>query len=211
MKSNLYSKHQIQKTGENKMETYMPIAYLNDFIFCPRSIYFHQLYGRMSQRVYHTTAQTKGKAAHKTIDTQRYTSSKDVLQGMEVYSEKYNLGGKIDTYDQKKKLLVERKKKIKVIYDGYYYQLFAQYHCLTEMGYEVKQLKFYSMDDNKSYPVKSPLLDHKRQQDFEALINKMRAFDMNAPFQANSKKCNHCIYNNLCDASLADTDNKEEA
>jgi len=185
------------------MEPYMPISFLNDFIFCPRSIYFHQLYGRVSQRLYQTTSQTKGKAAHKTVDTQSYTTSKNVLQGMEVYCEKYNIGGKIDTYDQEKYQLVERKKKIKVIYDGYYYQLYAQYHCLTEMGYEVKQLKFYSMDDNKSYPVKKPEEDPERQQGFETLIEQMHAFDLDAPFEANKNKCDHCIYKNLCDASLA--------
>ena len=185
------------------MEPYLPISYLNDFIFCPRSIYFHQLYGRVNQRVYHTPAQTQGKAAHKAIDTQRYTTSKAVLQGMEVYSEKYRLGGKIDTYDSKKQLLVERKKKIKVLYDGYYYQLYAQYHCLTEMGYKVKKLKFYSMDDNKSYPVKKPEDDPHRQQAFEKLIKRMRAFNLDAPFKANANKCKHCIYSNLCDASRA--------
>lgn len=184
------------------METYMPIAYLNDFIFCPRSIYFHQLYGRVSQRLYHTTDQIKGKAAHKTVDTQSYTTSKQVLQGMEVYSEKYKIGGKIDTYDQKKCLLVERKRKIKVIYDGYIYQIYAQYHCLKEMGYEVKNLKFYSMDDNKSYPVKKPEDDPEQQKAFEDIVEKMKNFDLDAPFTANENKCKHCIYNNLCDASL---------
>lgn len=186
------------------MEAYMPISFLNDFIFCPRSIYFHQLYGRVSQRLYHSTAQTKGKAAHKTVDTQSYSTSKNVLQGMEVYSVKYNIGGKIDTYDQIKALLIERKKKIKVIYDGYYYQLYAQYHCLVEMGYEVKDLKLYSMDDNKSYPIKKPEDDPERQKKFEQLIAEMRTFDLEAPFEANENKCRHCIYNNLCDASLAD-------
>lgn len=181
----------------------MPIAYLNDFIFCPRSIYFHQLYGRVSQRLYHTTDQTRGKAAHKTVDTQSYTTSKIVLQGMEIYSEKYNIGGKIDSYDQDKALLVERKKKIKTIYDGYIYQLYAQYYCLIEMGYKVKKLKLYSMDDNKSYSVKNPQDDAERQKGFDALIDKMRAFDLEAPFKANESKCNHCIYDNLCDASLA--------
>jgi CRISPR-associated exonuclease Cas4 len=184
------------------MEAYMPIAYLNDFIFCPRSIYFHQLYGRVSQRLYHTTAQTNGKAAHKTVDTQSYTTSKHVLQGMEVYSENYKIGGKIDTYDQEKALLVERKKKIKVIYDGYIFQIYAQYHCLKEMGYEVKKLKFYSMDDNKSYTVKKPEDDSERQQAFEGIVGQMKNFDLNEPFSANEYKCKHCIYNNLCDASL---------
>ncbi len=184
------------------MEAYLPIAYLNDFIFCPRSIYFHQLYGRVSKRLYHTTDQTKGLAAHKTVDNQNYSTSKAILQGMDVYSEKYNLGGKIDTFDQTKSLLVERKKKIKVIYDGYIYQLYAQYYCLVEMGYQVKLIKLYSMDDNKSYPIKKPEDDPERQQEFERLIMQMRSFDLTAPFTANKNKCQHCIYNNLCDTSL---------
>jgi len=183
------------------VEAYLPIAFLNDFIFCPRSIYFHQLYGRAEQRLYQTTDQTNGKAAHKTIDSQSYTTSKQVLQGMEVYSERYNIGGKIDTFDIGKGLLVERKKKIKVIYDGYIYQLYAQYHCLTEMGYRVKALKFYSMDDNKSYPVKLPGDDLERQRAFEDLLEQMRSFDLDAPFTANKSKCMRCIYHNLCDTA----------
>jgi len=185
------------------MEAYLPIAYLNDFIFCPRSIYFHQLYGRMSQRLYHTTDQTRGKAAHKTIDNQQYSTSRHILQGLEIYSEKYKLGGKLDTYDQLRGLLTERKKKIKVIYDGYIFQLYAQYFCLTEMGYEVKELRLYSIDDNKSYPVVIPEKDLERFRAFEELLEQIRNFDLNAPFTANENKCKHCIYNNLCDFSLA--------
>ncbi len=184
------------------MEAYLPIAYLNDFIFCPRSIYFHQLYGRAEQRLYQTTDQTNGKAAHRSIDAGCYTTSKQVLQGLEVYSERYNLGGKIDTFDVSKGLLVERKKKIRVIYDGYVYQLYAQYHCLTEMGYSVRSLRFYSMDDNKSYSVDKPEDDSERQRSFEQLLAEMRAFDMDAPFSANANKCKRCIYHNLCDAAL---------
>lgn len=184
------------------MESYLPISFLNDFIFCPRSIYFHQLYGRVSTRLYHTTDQTLGKNAHKNVDNKRYTTAKHVFQTIEIFSETYNLAGKIDTYDAKKQLLVERKKKIKVVYDGYIYQLYAQYHCLIEMGYEVSQLKLYSMDDNKSYPVNLPSEDPERQAAFEQLLHDIRRFDLNAPFTANPNKCRHCIYNNLCDASL---------
>lgn len=180
----------------------MPISYLNDFIFCPRSIYFHQLYGRVEQRLYQNTDQRNGKAAHKTIDSKNYSSSKHILQSIEVYNEKYRVGGKIDVFDIKKKLLVERKKKIKTIYDGYVFQLYAQYHCLTEMGYEVKQLKLYSIDDNKNHQIKMPKEDVQMQQSFEKLIEQMRHFDMNQPFKANCNKCKHCIYNNLCDLSL---------
>lgn len=184
------------------MEAYLPIAYLNDFIFCPRSIYFHQLYGRVEQRLYQCTDQTKGKAAHQSIDEKNYSTSKHVLQSLEVYSERYRLGGKIDTFDAKKGLLVERKKKIKVIYDGYIYQLYAQYHCLTEMGYKVTSLRFHSLDDNQNYPVKSPEHDPKRQQAFEDLLQQMRRFDLQTEFHPNKNKCVHCIYQSLCDVAL---------
>lgn len=63
------------------MEAYLPISFLNDFIFCPRSIYFHQLHGRVSQKIYQQTPQTRGLAAHKTIENKSYSSSTSVLQG----------------------------------------------------------------------------------------------------------------------------------
>jgi len=183
------------------MEAYLPIAYLNDFIFCPRSIYFHQLYGRVEQRLYQSTDQINGKAAHQAVDTATYSTSKHVFQGMEVYSDTYRIGGKIDVFDSKQGELVERKKKIKVIYDGYIFQLFAQYYCLQDMGYEVQSLKLYSMDDNKRYDIARPEEDEAKQQAFESLLVKIRTFDLSDPFEANSNKCRHCIYNNVCDVA----------
>lgn len=184
------------------METYIPISYLNDFIFCPRSIYFHQLYGRASTRLYHTNDQAKGLAAHQTIDNKSYSTAKSILQGLEVFSDRYNLCGKIDIYDAKTKELVERKKKIKVIYPGYIFQIYAQYFGLVEMGYPVKKLKLYSMDDNKSYPIALPEADREQWQKFENLIDEIQSFDLAGEFQPNSNKCQHCIYHNLCDVSL---------
>lgn len=184
------------------MESYLMISFLNDFIFCPRSIYFHQLYGRMSTKVYHCSAQTKGLNAHKTIDTKCYSTAKAVLQGIEVYSDKYRLCGKIDIYDQNKKQLVERKKKIKTIYDGFIFQLFAQYFCLTEMGYQVDSIKLYSMDDNKSYPVELPKNAPELLRAFEQLICEINNYRLTAQFKANRQKCSNCIYNNLCDVCL---------
>ena len=35
------------------------------------------------------------------------------------------------------------------IYDGYVFQLYGQYFSLIEMGYQVKKIRFHSMDDNK--------------------------------------------------------------
>jgi len=160
------------------MEAYLPISFLNDFIFCPRSIYFHQLYGRVSKRVYHQTPQTKGLAAHKTVDSKTYSTSKKILQSLEVYSHRYNIAGKIDIFDQTTGLLSERKKKIKAIYDGYIYQLYAQYFALQDMGFTVNKLKLYSMDDNKSYPIDKPEDDSPRFDAFEALLLKIRQFDL---------------------------------
>lgn len=181
------------------MESYMPISYLNDFIFCPRSIYFHQLFGRTNKRLYHSSDQIDGLTAHKTIDSKTYSTSKDLLQGLDVYSEKYNIGGKIDIYDSKKHRLIERKKKIKVIYDGYIFQIYAQYFCLIEMGYKVESLRLYSMDDNKSYPISLPGKDESLFHKFESLIDKMKSFSLEEPFETNINKCTHCIYNTICD------------
>ena len=77
---------------------------------------------------------------------------------------------------------------IKTIYDGYIFQLYAQYHCLKEMGYKVKKLRLYSMDTNKSYPIPLPEDNQSMQEKFEKLINEINIYDLNAPFQANPKK-----------------------
>ncbi len=183
------------------MEAYMPISYLNDFIFCPRSIYFHQCFGRVKKRLYHSTDQSDGLNAHKAIDTSTYSTSKDIFVGVDVFSEKYNLCGKIDIFDSEKKLLTERKKKIKVIYDGYVFQIYAQYFCLTEMGYEINLLRLYSMDDNKVYPIPLPNDDENMFNKFESLIKRMTAFSLEEKIETNPNKCNHCIYHPICDVS----------
>ena len=94
------------------MEGYIPISYLNDFIFCPRSIYFHQLHGELSTRLYHDKPQIEGKAAHSAIEEKRYSTRKKILQGIDVYCEKYRICGKIDLFDTQKGILTERKKHI---------------------------------------------------------------------------------------------------
>jgi CRISPR-associated protein Cas4 len=184
------------------MEPYIPISFLNDFIFCPRSIYFHQLYGRSDESLYYSTDQSEGKAAHTSVDTKTYTTAKKVLQTIEIYSQTYGLGGKIDTFDTATGILTERKKKITTIYDGYIYQLYAQYHCLIDMGYEVKKIRLYSMDDNKMHPVALPSQDLSRQAAFERLLEQIHSFDMSVPFAVNPHKCFRCIYRYLCDVAV---------
>ena len=173
------------------MESYIQISLLNDFVFCPKSIYLHNLYGKYNQEIYHKEWQTKGKIAHEAVDNQTYSSRKDVLQALPIYSDELGICGKLDTFDKGTGELVERKYKIKKIYDGYKLQIYAQCFCLLEMGYEVKSLAFYSMSDNKKYKVELPTGD-----DFEDMKN----FKVSPDFSQNPEKCKSCIYNNLCES-----------
>jgi CRISPR-associated exonuclease Cas4 len=181
----------------------MPISYINDFIFCPRSIYNHQLYQNRDEMLYQGEAQTKGKASHEKIDTKTYSDKKNVLQNFEVYSSTYSLFGKIDVFDIDKGLLTERKNNIKTIYDGYVFQLYAHYYCLTEMGYQVEKMALYDFSKNKMYPIELPKNNPVMQQKFEATLEAINRFSLlKKDFIANKYKCEKCIYNLLCDASL---------
>lgn len=185
------------------MELYLKISNLNDFIFCPLSIYYHQLYGELSERMYYGQAQLDGKAAHSAVDEKRYSTHKNILQSLDVYSDEYKLSGKIDIFDIEKGLLTERKKHIETIYDGYVFQLYAQCICLREMGYKVKQLRFYSSDDNKIYPVKLPEEDSEMFENFKAINKAMQTFDVSSYQPKSEDKCRNCIYNDFCDRPLA--------
>ena len=184
------------------MEETILISYLNDFIFCPISIYFHKLYGAMEKSTYQALPQTRGQNAHKTIDNKNYSDKKNILQGIDVYSSEFNIIGKIDTFDVEKGLLTERKFKIIKIYDGYVYQLYAQYYALTEMGYNVKKMRFHSIKDNKNYDIKLPYENIDTDNKFRTLIKEIHNFDIHK-FQAqNIEKCKNCIYEPSCDRSL---------
>ncbi len=116
-------------------ETFIPISNLNDFIFCPVSIYFHNLDYDSEEFMYQCNDQINGTAAHKSVDSGNYSSQKSVLTGIPVVCNQYGLYGKIDKFDDYAGILTERKKKIKVIYDGYVFQIYAQYFSLKEMGF----------------------------------------------------------------------------
>ncbi|HUN02570.1 MAG TPA: type V CRISPR-associated protein Cas4 [Niabella sp.] len=178
------------------MESYITLSFLNDFIFCPRSIYFHQLYGSFAETVYKQSPQYKGTAAHETIDERTYSTSAHILQGMEVYSEQYNICGKIDVFDSLKGRLTERKREVKTIYDGYVFQVYAQCFALREMGYAVKEIVIHD-------PIPLPENDAAMLAKFEQLIADIQTFDLETtPFTPLLSKCQNCIYNQLCDKSL---------
>ena len=184
------------------MEETIIISYLNDFIFCPISIYFHKLYGNLDRNLYQTEYQINGTNAHKAVDNKTYSTSKNILQGIDIYSQKYGIEGKIDIFNINKGELVERKNKIKQIYDGYVFQIYAQYYGLTEMGYKVKKLSLYSMSDNKKYNIKLPTEDLEMKIKFEKLIQNIHEFDIENFQQKNGEKCKTCIYEPACDRSL---------
>lgn len=184
------------------MEAYLPISFLNDFVFCPRSIYYHQLYSNFDKIVYQGAPQAKGTEAHKSIDTQTYSNDTAWLVGIDIYSDRYGICGKIDQYNSKTQVLRERKRKIKTIYDGYIFQVYAQYFCLTEMGYPVKKIEIYDITQNKNHSIKLPREDDDMFRKFETLLINIKNFKLEDEFMPNISKCENCIYSSLCDKSL---------
>jgi len=179
------------------MKDLIQISKLNDYLFCPRSIYFHFVYGNFSSRVFHEKEQRRGKISHENIDRQKYSTLKKYIQGLEVYSEKYGLIGKIDIYDQDEKVLIERKFKVKEIYKGYKFQLYAQYLCLKEMGKKVKSIFIHSLVDNKRTEIALP--GKKDIQEIEKVIKKINSMEVaDLMILKNSQKCKRCIYKPLC-------------
>ncbi len=179
------------------MEDFIQISKINDFIFCPYSLYYHSIYEGFSEKTYHGSPQVKGKIKHERIDEGQYSTAKKFLQGWEVFSEKYGLKGKIDIYDAENKILIERKNKVVKIYDGYKYQLYAQSFCLQEMGYKTDKMFVHSMIDNKKYEVELP--SAREIKKFENIINEMRNFSPeNYKLKKNTEKCANCIYCHLC-------------
>ena len=180
------------------MENPINITMLNDFIFCPASIYFHLMFDGMSEIIFQSEYQLNGKKAHESVDNNKYSGPAS-LQGLSVYCEKYNLIGKIDIYEISTHKLIERKKHINTIYDGYIFQLYAQYFAMLEMGYKVDKLIIRSIDDNKNYMIKKPEEDSKMMDKFEKLLCEIEKFDINSFKQNNPDKCKKCIYSLYCD------------
>ncbi len=184
------------------MENYIPISFLNDFTFCPRSIYYHQLYNQYKKSTFQQKPQLAGKAAHKSIDTGNYTSRADVLMNHEIYVENYKLYGKIDIFDVNRGVLTERKRSVKTIYDGYVFQVYAHYFGLQELGFKVEKVRIHDLCANKNYPILLPTQDPHMFRKFEQIIYTINHYTINDPgFDVNPQKCQKCIYSQLCDKS----------
>lgn len=75
------------------MIDYISISTLNDFIFCPYSIYLHNVYMETDEGNYHALPQTLGKIAHESVDRKTSTTRSDVILSLPVFSEEYGLMG----------------------------------------------------------------------------------------------------------------------
>ena len=183
-------------------EDYISISTLNDFIFCPYSIYLHNVYMESDTSMFHAAPQTTGRIAHRTIDTKKANNRADVLLSLPVYSERYHLMGKIDVFNKKTKRLIERKYRLEKIFQGQIYQLWAQMFCLREMGYEVESLAFYEISTNKMIPIDLP--NDEETKSFSRFVYEFQNFIPSDEFSVNPNKCRHCIYCNLCDKTEDD-------
>lgn len=178
------------------MENYLTITTLNDFIFCPYSIYLHQIYDANKEETYHSIDQSKGKRLHDFIDNNIEVKS---WKNAFVYSEKWKIYGKIDDYNPKTKELIEYKSTVAIVFQGYYYQIWAQYLCLQEMEIEVEKLAFF--DFKTQNKIELPLPTAQQITQLQNHIKKVQRFDFHTEIQINSNKCMRCIYNNLCEKS----------
>lgn len=181
------------------MDTAIIISNLNDYVFCPASIYFHNLYDNRDTMTYQSIPQLRGSAAHENVDNNKYSTRKDILTSIFVYSEQYNIIGKIDIYDARSKTLIERKRCIKKVYDGYIFQLYAQYFGMEEMGYTIEHLRFHSMVDNRNYEIPLPHKNEEMFYKFKKVIYDIQHFEMDNFIQTNADKCRNCIYEPACD------------
>ncbi len=186
------------------MSDYISLSTLNDFSFCPYSIYLHGVYMEADEDMYHAFPQTKGAIAHQGVDDKTGSTRKTDIMSLPVYSDELGISGKIDVYKQEKRMLIERKNNLKRIFRGQLYQLWGQYFCMKEMGYEVEKLAFYEMSTNKMVEVEVP--DAPEKQELVAFIERFKRYDpASAQLEENHNKCIHCVYCNICDKT--DTDN----
>lgn len=152
--------------------------------------------------LYHASPQTKGKLSHEPVDTKTSSNRKEDIFALPVFSEELGVMGKIDVYKKKQKKLIERKYQLKHIFQGQIYQLWAQFFCMVEMGYEVEEIAFYEISTKRIIPISVPSETEKKE--LKAFVDSFRNYDPSAPLQVNLNKCIHCIYCNLCDKTGED-------
>ena len=178
------------------MDDYIQISKLNDFYFCPASLFLRNIYNNYEEHVFYGTEVTAGKTVHKSIDTESYSSKKNILLSTPLFCERFKLVGKADIVDLDKRELIERKNKVNRIFKGYIYQLYAQYFCLLEKGIKINSLIIRSLQDNKVYSFAIP--NKKEEKEFEEFVLSIKNFKLENFVQPIEAKCKKCIYIHLC-------------
>lgn len=191
------------------MEFPINASYINDFLFCPYSIMIHGMYEDMPKSVYQSDSQILGTYSHNENKTdfkfkQNNFDIDDTITEECYYSSTYNVLAIIDCYNINSKILIEKKRKIKDIYKGYIFQLYAQYYSLKDNGIEVDKLCIYSILDDEYYYIPLPEKNKQLKREFEVVLYEIRHFQLEKFYQSNYEKCKNCIYSNLCDRSLND-------
>ena len=185
-----------------QMKELIPISKLNDFDFCPYSIYLQNVYMDTDEDLYRAQPQTRGNNAHEKVDKKTTSTARNVIESLPIISHELGVFGKIDVYDSAKKRLIERKYSLKNLFRGKYYQLWAQYFCLIDMGYKVDIIDFYEISTHKT--INDPLPGDKQKNELTRFIENYLNFDPKIPINVNHNKCTHCIYCNLCDKTDED-------
>lgn len=93
------------------MDKYIPISALNDYIFCPYSIYLHSVYMETDEDMFKATPQLSGSSAHNATNGKRHLLVEMILS-LPVYSEELGVAGIIDIYKGDQLLLIERKNNL---------------------------------------------------------------------------------------------------
>lgn len=174
----------------------IPFSLLNDFIFCPYSIYFHNIYKSYNNLLYTDILQIKGKNNHQTIEKKSY-KKKNWIENFPLSSERYLVYGFADLFNIKEKIIFERKLKIKNnLFLGQKMQLVAQYLCFKDIGISIKKIKVLSQNENKIYTINIP--NQKDIDQLKKLVEKIINFNLDSSLAINKNKCKNCIYKNWC-------------
>jgi len=151
--------------------------------------------------VYYAIPQIIGKNAHKTVDEKKATQAY-LIESLPIISHEMGLTGKIDVYNKNNATLIERKYNLKQIFQGQIYQLWAQFFCMTEMGYTINHLRFYEISTHKTTEIPIPTTADKAK--FTLFLSNFRNYNPRKTFEPNPNKCLRCIYCNLCDKTITD-------
>lgn len=89
---------------------------LNDFIFCPYSIYLHKTYMETDEDIFKTIVQLSGTNAHKATDSKKGSSRSCDILSLPVCSNSLGLYGVIDLYRGNTATLIERKLRLNHIF-----------------------------------------------------------------------------------------------